>query len=48
MTLRRLTVATVLLGGFMLSACGAVLVGAGATVIADEVIEEKKGGDGLF
>ncbi len=31
-----------------LSACSPLIVGAGAAVIADEVIEREKGGDGLF
>lgn len=31
----------------VLSACGP-LVGAGAVVAADKVVEEKEGGDGLF
>ncbi len=31
-----------------LSACSPLVVGAGAAVVADEVIEREKGGDGLF
>ncbi|MCV2866510.1 hypothetical protein [Defluviimonas sp. WL0075] len=31
-----------------LSGCGAVIVGAGGAVIADQVVEDQQGGDGLF
>jgi hypothetical protein len=31
-----------------LSGCVPVAIGAGAAIVADEVIEDKKGGDGLF
>lgn len=31
-----------------LSACAPLLIGGGAAVVADKVVEEDKGGDGLF
>ncbi|MCV2868365.1 hypothetical protein OEW28_06955 [Defluviimonas sp. WL0002] len=31
-----------------LSGCGAVVVGAGGAVLADQVVEDQEGGDGLF
>ena len=31
-----------------LSACAPLLVGGGAAVVADEAIEQDRGGDGLF
>lgn len=31
-----------------LTACGPLIVGGGAAVIADEVVEDQRGGDGLF
>ena len=31
-----------------LAGCTPLVVGAGAAVVADEVIEQEKGGDGLF
>ena len=38
---------TALLAAYTLSGC-ALAVGAGAAVVADEIIEEERGGDGLF
>jgi hypothetical protein len=32
----------------ILSGCAPVLIGAGGAVIADKVVEDQKGGDGLF
>ncbi|WP_176473836.1 hypothetical protein [Actibacterium ureilyticum] len=32
----------------LLSACAPVVIGAAGAVAADEAIEQKKGGDGLF
>jgi hypothetical protein len=32
----------------VLSACAPVLVGGAVAVVADEVIEQEQGGDGLF
>ena len=32
----------------VLSGCGAMVVGAGGAVLADKVVEDQKGGDGLF
>ena len=37
----------ILLAGFQLSAC-ALAVGAGAAVVVDEIVEDERGGDGLF
>lgn len=31
-----------------LSACAPLLIGGGAAVVADEAMEQEKGGDGLF
>lgn len=31
-----------------LPACGPLLVGGGAAVVADEIAEQEQGGDGLF
>jgi len=31
-----------------LTACAPVIIGAGGAVVADEIMEEEKGGDGLF
>lgn len=31
-----------------LSACTPVVIGAGAAVVVDEVLEDRNGGDGLF
>ena len=38
-----LTIATATLSG-----CAPVVIGAAGAVVADEVIEQEKGGDGLF
>lgn len=43
MTFRALTLAFLVLSG-----CTPVIVGAGVAVIADEVLENQNGGDGLF
>ena len=37
-----------LLACAMLTACGPLLFGGGAAVMADQVAEDEKGGDGLF
>ena len=37
-----------ILAAVALSACAPVIVGAGAAVVADKVVEEERGGDGLF
>lgn len=37
-----------LLAPTLLSGCGPVVVGAAGAVVADEVIEQERGGDGLF
>ncbi len=36
-----------LISGFALQGC-ALAVGAGAAVVVDEIIEDERGGDGLF
>lgn len=36
-----------LMAAYSLSGC-AVAVGAGAAVVADKIVEEEEGGDGLF
>ena len=38
----------VLMAGLAVSGCAPLLVGAAAVVVADEVIEQDRGGDGLF
>lgn len=37
-----------LLTGLMASGCAPLLIGGARAVVADEVIEQDKGGDGLF
>jgi hypothetical protein len=32
----------------LFSGCAPLVIGAGGAVIADQVVEDKKGGDGLF
>jgi hypothetical protein len=39
---------TILLAMISLSACAPLLVGGAVAVVADEAIEQEKGGDGLF
>ena len=41
-------IAALLFSTLTLSGCGAVLVGAGTAVVADEIAEQEQGGDGLF
>jgi hypothetical protein len=38
----------VLMAGLMVSGCAPLLIGGAGAVVADEVIEQDKGGDGLF
>ena len=38
----------VLMAGLLASGCAPLLVGGAAAVVADEVVEQDKGGDGLF
>lgn len=38
----------VLAAAMSLQACTPVIIGAGAAVVADEVMEQEQGGDGLF
>lgn len=38
----------VLVAGLLASGCAPLLVGGAAAVVADEVVEQDKGGDGLF
>lgn len=40
--------AVILLTGAMLQACTPIVIGTGAAIIADEVIEQRTGDDGLF
>ena len=47
MTMRKLGVLGLLLGMLATSACAPLVVG-GAVVLADEVVEQDQGGDGLF
>ncbi|MGL4238287.1 hypothetical protein [Tabrizicola sp.] len=37
-----------LTGMLAVSACGPLIVGGATAVVADEVIEQEQGGDGLF
>ncbi len=38
----------VLMMGLLASGCAPLLIGGAGAVVADEVIEQDKGGDGLF
>jgi hypothetical protein len=38
----------VLMAGFLASGCAPLLIGGAGAVVADEVVEQDKGGDGLF
>lgn len=48
MTIRKITLLGLLLGLLATSACAPLVVGGAAAVVADEVVEQEKGGDGLF
>ncbi|MDP3263065.1 MAG: hypothetical protein U1E06_08205 [Tabrizicola sp.] len=43
-----LTLVAAVLGLALMSACAPLVVGGAAAVVADEAIEQDKGGDGLF
>lgn len=47
MTRKTLTILALLMAAPMLAGCAAA-VGAGAAVVADEAVEDERGGDGLF
>jgi hypothetical protein len=47
MSMRKLTVLGLMLAALTTSACAPLVVG-GAVVLADEVVEQDQGGDGLF
>lgn len=36
------------LAAALMSGCGPLVVGAGGAVIADQAVEDERGGDGLF
>lgn len=38
----------VLMAGLLASGCAPLVIGGAAAVVADEVVEQDKGGDGLF
>ena len=38
----------VLMAGLLASGCAPLIIGGAGAVVADEVIEQEKGGDGLF
>jgi len=40
--------ALAILASVSLTACGPLIVGGGAAVITDQVVEDQRGGDGLF
>lgn len=42
------TAVALLIAGLSLSGCAAVAVGAAGAVIADKVVEDRNGDDGLF
>ena len=47
--MKKLTlISALILSTLSLSGCGAVLVGAGTVVVADEIAEQENGGDGLI
>ncbi len=48
MTPRLILTFALLASTSLLSACAQLAIGAGAAVIADEVVEDQRGGDGLF
>lgn len=39
---------TLVLMGTTVSGCAALVIGAAGAVVADEAVEQKNGGDGLF
>lgn len=45
---RILLIAPLIAFGLITTACTPLIVGGAAVVVADEVIEQEKGGDGLF
>ena len=45
---QRMVVVSALVFATLVSACGPLVVGAGGAVIADQAVEDEKGGDGLF
>ncbi|NJS40322.1 MAG: hypothetical protein HC783_16460 [Rhodobacteraceae bacterium] len=48
MTVRKISAIGFLLALCATSACAPLVVGGAAAVVADEVIEQDQGGDGLF
>lgn len=46
--MRTLAIVTLLTAATLLSACAPLLIGGAGAVVADEVIEQDQGGDGLF
>lgn len=38
----------VLMAGLLVSGCAPLIIGGAGAVVADEVVEQDKGGDGLF
>ena len=45
---RKIWVAMTLAAMIAVSGCAPLLIGGGAAVVADEAIEQDRGGDGLF
>ena len=45
---KKIFVALGLVTAMVISGCAPLLIGGGAAVVADEVIEQDQGGDGLF
>jgi predicted small secreted protein len=41
-------IAALILTAALLSGCGPIIIGAGGAVLADKVVEDQQGGDGLF
>jgi hypothetical protein len=46
--MRRGTLVLALLSSLAVPACAPLMVGGAVAVVADEVVEQEKGGDGLF
>lgn len=46
--IKRLILLPILLGAPVLAGCVPVAVGVAGAVVADEIVEDRQGGDGLF
>jgi len=48
MTIRRIWLVSFLVATLTVGACAPLVIGGAVAVVADEAIEQDKGGDGLF